>query len=139
MSVNQGVAIGQMAARIYNRKDNQYKKALIKDILDMYAEEIRKALLDGERVQINKVGTIVPEVRTHVGSYNLAVANKHTGDNPPPYTKIRMTRTYSLKEDMDEELMENIENGVYGLKNVPFDKQQINILKRGGFIPSDEK
>lgn len=139
MSVKQGVAIGQMAARIYNRKDNQYKKALIKDILDMYAEEVRKALLDGERVQINKVGTIIPEVRTHVGGYNLSVANKYTGDNPPPYTKIRMSRTFSLKEDMDKELMENIGNGVYGLKNTPFDTQQINILKKGGFIPNDEE
>jgi hypothetical protein len=50
-----------------------------------------------------------------------------------------MSRSVSIKEDMDKELMENIKNGVCGLKNVPFDTQQINILKKGGFIPSDEE
>lgn len=139
MSVKQGVPIGKMAARVYNREDNQYKKSLIKEVLYMYADEVRKALLDGERVQINKVGTIIPEVKTHLGSYSLPSANKYSGGNPPPYTRIRMSRSVSIKEDMDKELMENIGNGVYGLKNTPFDTQQINILKKGGFIPSDEE
>jgi len=50
----------KMAARIYNREDNLYKQDIIKDILRMYADEVRKCMINGERVQISKVGTIIP-------------------------------------------------------------------------------
>ena len=57
---------GRMAARIYKREDNQYKESMIKEILNMYADEIHKAVIDGERVFIPKVGTIIPQVKTHI-------------------------------------------------------------------------
>lgn len=126
-----------MAARIYNREDNLYKKDIIKDILKMYSNEIRKALLNGERVQLTKVGTLIPEVKTHIGNYNISVCNKEGGN--PPYTRVRMSRTDSLCEAMNKKLLDNIENGILGLEKLPFEKQQLRILKEYGFISDDEE
>ena len=128
------LASGRMAARIYKREDNQYKQSMIKDILNMYADEVYKAVMDGERVMIPKVGTIIPQVKTHIHHYLPACKNLEDG---LPYTKLKMTHNYALKEKMDRTLLDNIENGIYGLKKLSFDIQQMNILKRGGFIPED--
>ena len=57
---------GRMAARIYKREDNQYKESMIKEILNMYADEIHKEVIDGERVFIPKFGMIIPQVKTHI-------------------------------------------------------------------------
>lgn len=75
MAYKNALAAGKMAARIYNRDDNIYKQSMIKEILDMYAEEIHKAMLNGERVQISKVGTITPEVKARI-HYTLPSCNK---------------------------------------------------------------
>lgn len=61
----------KMAKRIYNREDNVYNKKivtqkLITDILLMYMDECRKALAEGERIEISKVGSIIPEVKVHI-------------------------------------------------------------------------
>lgn len=50
---------------------------------------------------------------------------------------MRMSRTNTLHDKMNETLLENIENGIYGLEKLPFSKQQIPYLKNGGFIPED--
>lgn len=137
MTKYQGLTANQMAGRILHREDNTYKKEIIKRVLDMYADEIYKAMLNGERVQISGVGTIIPEIKTHIGNYNMPICNKfHENGNPPPYTKIRISRNWSIKEAMDMQLFRNIENGILGLKKLPFDVQQINILKKSGFIKS---
>ncbi|MCH5257927.1 MAG: HU family DNA-binding protein [Lachnospiraceae bacterium] len=131
-----GLQNGKMAGRILARADNLYKKEVVKNVLDMYADEIQKALLNGERVLISGVGTIIPEVKTHIGNYNMPVCNKsNINGSPPPYTKIRMTRTHTLTEKMNQTLLKNIDNGILGLKKLPFDVQQINILKNSGYIP----
>ena len=52
MKNTQGLQNGKMAGRILAREDNLYKKEVVKNVLDMYAEEIQKALLNGERVLI---------------------------------------------------------------------------------------
>ena len=45
-----------MAARICNREEKHYyKHQMIKEILRMYSDEIRKAMLHGERVLITGV------------------------------------------------------------------------------------
>lgn len=137
MASKYGLSSSKMAARIYNREDNTYKQGMIKEILDMYANEIYKCMMNGERVQITKVGTIIPEIKTHIGSYNMPICNRFNGNNPPPYTKIRISRNWSTKEDMDKQLLKNIENGILGLEKLPFDIQQINILKNSGYIPND--
>lgn len=124
----------KMAKRISDRKDNIYDKRIIENILNMYMDEIRIAMMNGERVQISKVGTIIPEVKARL-HFTLPGCNKEDGN--PPYTKIRMSRNHSIKENMDRKLLQNIENGIYGLAKTPFSKQQFNILKNSGYIPED--
>lgn len=124
----------KMAKRIHDREGNIYDKRVIENILDMYMDECYKALLAGERVHISNVGTIIPEVKTCI-SFNLPVCNKENGN--PPYTKLRISRNVHMGEDMNRVLMRNIKNGIYGLEKLPFGKQQLDLLKDGGFIPED--
>lgn len=130
----------KMAKRICDREDNIYNKKLINrqvvtDILLMYMDECRKALVEGERIEISKVGTIIPEVKVHEGNFNLPMCNKDGGN--PPYTKLKITRNNLLSNTMNRNLLENIENGIYGLEKLPFSKQQLNILKDSGYLPED--
>lgn len=134
MSRVKSVTAYKMAKRICDREDNVYGEKIVKGILDMYMDECRKALLSGEKVQISKVCTIKPEVRTHL-SYNLPACNKDGGN--PPYTKLAISRTNLMHDAMNRLLIKNIENGIYGLENLPFDEQQINILKKSGYIPKE--
>lgn len=124
----------KMAKRISDRKDNVYNKRIIENILNMYMDECRKALLSGERVQITKVGTIIPEVKIRL-FYNLTICNKDGGN--PPYTKLRIRRNNLLGDIMNRLLIKNIENGIYGLDKLPFSRQQMDILKKSGYIPAD--
>ena len=130
----------KMAKRIYAREDNVYdkkvvSKKLIPDILLMYMDECRKALAEGERIEISKVGSIIPEVKVHIGNFNLPMCNKD-GENPP-YTKLKITRNNLLSDTMNRNLLRNIENGIYGLDKLPFSRQQMDILKKSGYIPAD--
>lgn len=130
----------KMAKRICDREDNIYNKKLINrqvvtDILLMYMDECRKALVEGERIEISKVGTIIPEVKVHEGNFNLPMCNKDGGN--PPYTKLKITRNKLLSNTMNRNLLENIENGIYGLEKLPFSKQQMDTLKKSGYIPAD--
>ena len=60
-----GISPFKMAGRIAKRADNKiYKREYVYDVLKMYMDEVQKALLRGERVQIAGVGTIIPEVKT---------------------------------------------------------------------------
>lgn len=124
-----------MAAKIHEREDNMYTKAVIRKVIDMYLEECRKALLKGERIQMTGIGTIIPEVRTHRREYGLPTCSEVRRD--APYTKIRMSLNDSLRTDLRDTLLNNLENGIMGLEKRLFDKQQIRILKDGGFIPDD--
>ena len=135
-----GLTANQIAKRIYNREDNVYDKKvitkqLITNILLMYMDECRKALAEGERIEISKVGSIIPEVKVHIGNFNLPMCNKDGGN--PPYTKLKITRNNLLSETMNRNLLRNIENGIYGLDKLPFSKQQMDILKKSGYIPED--
>lgn len=127
----------QMAARICNREDNHfYKHKMIKEILQMYSDEIYKAMLNGERVQISKVGTIIPEIKIHEGKYNMPVCNKTEG-NPPPYAKIRISDNWSMRENLNRKLMQNIKDGIWGLKKLLFTKSSFEFLKETGYIPKE--
>ena len=135
-----GLTANQIAKRIYNREDNVYDKKvitkqLITSVLLMYMDECRKALAEGERIEISKVGSIIPEVKVHEGNFNLPMCNKDGGN--PPYTKLKITRNNLLGETMNRNLLRNIENGIYGLDKLPFSKQQMDILKKSGYIPKD--
>ena len=135
---NQGLAANKMAARILNREDNKYKKELIYDVLKMYMDECRKAVLNGERVQITGVGTIIPKLRTHKGAFNMPICNRCEG-NPPPYVEVKLSRNDSFRKELSEKLLKNLDNGIIGLGKLSFDVQQINILKNSGFIKEDYK
>lgn len=127
----------QMAARICKREDNPiYKHQMIKEILKMYSDEIRKSMMNGERVQISGVGTIIPELKVRNGKYSLPVCNKTEG-NPPPYTKIGIHNNYAMKEAMNRKLKENFENGIYGLGKLHFTDSQMEFMIEKGLIPED--
>ena len=48
-----------------------------------------------------------------------------------------MRRNNLLVEAMNNTLTKNIENGIYGLEKLPFSRQQMDILKKSGYIPTD--
>ncbi len=130
----------KMAKRIYDREDNVYDKKvitkqLITSILLMYMDECKKALEEGERIEISKVGSIIPEVKVHEGNFNLPMCNKDSGN--PPYTKLRIRRNNLFGETMNKILLRNIESGVCGLDKLPFSRQQMDILKKSGYISQD--
>lgn len=130
----------KMAKRIRDREDNVYDgkvvtRKLINDILLMYMDECRKALEEGERIEMAKVGSIIPEVKVHERSFNLPMCNKEGGN--PPYTKLRISRNNLLRDTMNRNLLRNIGNGVYGLKELPFSRQQMDILRKSGYVPAD--
>lgn len=124
----------KMAKRINGRKDNIYDEKVIKNILDMYMEECQKAISAGESIHLTKVGTIIPELRVCM-AYNMPNCNKEGGN--PPHTKLRIYRSIKTRDDMNRILLQNVKNGIYGLKELPFSKQQLAILKDSGFIPED--
>ena len=125
----------KMVCQISEREDNLYHPKVISDILKMYMDECKKALLRGERIQLTGIGTIIPEVKV-CENFNLFACNKEDGN--PPYTRMRMTRTHSLGQEMNRKLLKNTQNGILGLEELPFSKQQIAILKNSGMIPNDE-
>lgn len=131
------VTVNQMALRILNREDNLYKKEIVNDILNMYVEECKKALLNGERVQLSGLGTIIPEVKTHRSCF-FPRCNNDTHENTP-YARLKIKQTNLFKDAIDKQLLENIKNGIYGLEYTLFEKQQIANLKAGGFIQEDEE
>lgn len=131
------LSLYQMACRIAKRSDNKiYKKEFVYDIIKLFADEIQEAILEGNGVRIDGVGTIKPDVKVRE-TYSLSFCNKPEGN--PPYTAFKMTRTQKFKDRMNKKLLENIENGIYGLENLPFTKSQMRILKNTGIIPEDAK
>ena len=125
-----------MARRICMREDNHYyKHKMIKEILSMYSDELRQAMLNGERVQITKVCTLIPEIKVHEGNYNMPNCNTTEG-NPPPFAKITIS-FWGIKDDLNKTLMRNLKEGVWGLKKLLFKKKDFEFLKETGYIPQD--
>ena len=125
-----------MTYRIAGREDNIYHPKMISSILNMYLDECRKALMKGENVQLKGIGTLMPEIKTHRRYYSF-----HTCENVDeylPYTRLRMHRSRTLINDMDKTLLKNIQDGILGLEELPFDKQQITNLKNCGLVPNEE-
>ena len=129
----------QLASRIYkNRENNIYSEKIIYEIITKCMDECREGLLKGERVQLTGIGTIIPLVKTHRSSNRCHLPTFNQDNVNQPYTKIKISRNNSFVQAMNETLLKNIENGILGLEKLPFDKQQITILKNGGFISSEE-
>lgn len=126
----------KMTSRVAKRKDNIYHQKIISAILNMYLDECRKALLKGERVQLKGIGTLIPEIKTHKHYFNPRTCD--SVDEYLPCTKVRVWRSRTLINEMNKTLLKNIQNGIFGLEELPFSKQQITILKDGGIIPDEE-
>ena len=128
----------QIAGRICDREDNLYSEKIVYDILNKCMDECKKGLLSGERVQLTGIGTIIPLVKTHRSSNRCHLPTFNQDNVNQPYTKIKITRNNAFVQEMNETLLNNIENGILGLEQLPFDKQQITILRDSGFIPDEE-
>lgn len=48
---------------------------------------------------LTKVGFTIPEVKVHMGNFNLPMCNKDGGN--PPYTKLKITWNNLLNETMN--------------------------------------
>ena len=138
MTNKHSLTSNQMATRILQREDNPYKKENVYSVVKFLYEEIGKALMNGERVQITGVGTLIPELKTHIGTYNIPRCNQCEG-NPPPYVKVKVSRNKAFREKLNEKLLDNLENGIAGLGETSFSAQQIKILKDSGFINNEEE
>lgn len=132
MPPEKALTMRQIASRIYNnREDNIYSEKIIYEILKKCMDECKKGLLKGERVQLSGIGTIIPEVKVHERDFRVCEKNCEN----TPYTRVKMSRNHSLVHEMNQTLQKNIESGILGLEELPFSKQQIAILRNGGFIP----
>ena len=139
MSVKPVIKGARMASRIRDREDNPiFKYSFISDIIKMYEDEVRKALLKGERVEIKGVGTLIPEVKVHKGNYNMPVCKTSEG-NPPPIAKIRFTYSRNMEQAINEKLKKNMDDGLYGLQRLPFTRTDFAFLQETGYIPEDEE
>lgn len=106
---------------------------MIRLVLNVYMEEMKLAFLDGERVCLPSIGTLILELLISEGSYyNLPACNKK--DIVPPYTNLRFSRNQKLKNDMNRKIRENIENKTMGLEYLPFTDEQVDALKECGYI-----
>ena len=138
MPVEKHLTMRQIAGRICDKEDNIYSEKIVYDILKKCMDECREGLLKGERVQLTGIGTIIPLLKTHRSSNRCHLPTFNQDNVNQPYTKIKISRNNSFVQAMNETLLKNIENGILGLEKLPFDKQQITILRNGGFIPDEE-
>lgn len=137
MSDKKYVTPFQIAGIIAEREDNiLFKKSYISEIIKMYLEECQKALLRGERVLFTGIGTIIPNVDVKE-KYNLLKCNKEGGN--PPFAYMKMTSNQHFIKKMNQTILNNIENEIYGLEKLPFNEEQMDYLKEKGFVPKDAK
>jgi len=136
MAANKALTVNQIAGRILERDDNDRKKGVIRDIINMYMEECRKALINGERIQLSGIGTIIPELKVTEGEYHIPKLNK---DINPPYTTLRIYRNNSLKFDMNKKLQSNVKKGIFGLEELELTEKQLQMLKDRGYIECEKK
>lgn len=136
MSTKKALTMRQIASRICSRDDNLYSEKIAYEILKKCMDECKKGLLRGERVQLTGIGTLIPEVKTHKKYFNPRTCDNV--DEYLPYTKVRVWRNRTLIDEMNQTLLKNIQNGILGLEELPFEKQQITNLKDCGLIPDEE-
>lgn len=89
------ITIQGIAQRIWKREGNIYKLEVIQNILRMYFDECEKALENGERVGLSKIGSLSPRVHTKL-TYNIPSMNAEEGNKP--YTSLKFTRGCANKE-----------------------------------------
>lgn len=138
----EALTVNDMSNRILEREEfsndndvvkKNFKREMIRSVLNAYMEEMRLAFLDGERVYMPIIGTLIPEVCVPEGSYyNLPNCQKK--DVAPPYTNLRFSRNHNLQNDMNRQLRENVAEGIWGLEYLPFTDEQLDALTESGYI-----
>lgn len=138
----EALTVNDMSNRILEREEfsndndvvkKNFKREMIRAVLNAYMEEMRLAFLDGERVFMPTIGTLIPEVCIPEGSYyNLPNCQKK--DVAPPYTNLRFSRNHNLQNDMNKQLRENVAEGILGLEYLLFTDEQLDALRESGYI-----
>ena len=104
-------------------------------ILELYHEEIYKALLDGEKINLSKIGTLTPKLHAPI-SNNLYPDNE---DKCQPYVSIDYVQNRKLKNAASDRFRRNIQDGFDGLsEHCICTTQQRNTLIRKGFLEGEE-
>lgn len=130
------ISIQGMGERVWKREDNTYKLQMIQEILKMYFDECEKALENGEKVKLSKIGSLSPKVHTPI-TYNVHSMNDEDGNKP--YTTIQFTRGRTNKQKMNSKYLKNIKDGFAGIgEQCKCNKLQINILIDKGFLKPEE-
>lgn len=99
-----GVTQEKFVDRITNREDNILKRDLIKEVVKMYNDEIRKALMDGEKVNIGGVGSIIPKI--HVPRCYCLPTNAN--NEITPYIGAYFHKNRKFKDEINGKLKKNI-------------------------------
>ena len=143
----EALTVNDMSERILEReefsKDNDiikknFKREMIRTVLNAYLEEMRLAFLDGERVYLPAIGTLIPEVHVPEGSY-FNLPNCQKKDIAPPYTNLRFKFNQNLQNNMNRQLRDNIAEGILGLEYISFTDEQLDTLRESGYIKSRGK
>lgn len=130
-----GTTVKSLAERVWKREDNPFKKEYIMKILKLYHEEIYKALLDGEKINLSKIGTLTPKLHAPI-SNNLYPDDE---DKCQPYVSIDYVQNRKLKNAASDRFRRNIQDGFDGLsEHCICTTQQRNTLIRKGFLEGEE-
>lgn len=141
-----GLKTDAITKRIAERGDNVYKADMIQNVLDMYFDECFKALENGEKVYLGRVGsalgTLAPKVKvpfTCSIPYHSPLPTYDGDIERKPHTNIVFQKSRKIQDKMNENFRKNIEDGVPGLgKQCMCTKQQIGTLIDKGLLEEGE-
>lgn len=146
MKYKYGLKTEAVTKRIVKREDNVYKEEIIQSILDMYFEECIKALENGEKIYLGKVGnaigTLMPKVHvpfTCNTPYACPLPTYEGEISKKPATNIVFRKSRKVQDKMNENFRNNIKNGIPGLsEHCMCTKQQIGTLIDKGLLVEGE-
>lgn len=140
----EALTVNDMSERILEREEfckddnvvkKNFKREVVRAIINAYIEEMKLAFIEGERVYLPTIGTLIPEVRVPEGSY-FNLPNCQKKDIAPPYTNLKFKLNQNLQNDMNRQLRENVAEGILGLEYLSFTEEQVDALKESGYIKS---
>ena len=103
-----GVTKKEFTERVMQREDNYYYKyEMIREIINMYNDELRKALMNGESVIISGIGTIVPTVR-HRETNFIPPSHPESDYETLPFVDIHFNKNAKLRDAINGRLRRNL-------------------------------
>lgn len=94
--------------RVTEREDNHYYKYdMVREIINMYNEELAKALMNGETINIYGIGSITPLIRYNK-SNALIPAYSEDESNWIPFVEITFHKSNKLRETLKGILRKNL-------------------------------